>query len=142
MESYYVNQAGSGIVPYAGMRFQKGRGFFGRLFTGTVFPLIKQILPYLGKKALDTGLSVANDVVNRRGNFRDALKSNLKKTAFNIADEALVKVQGMRGRGIKRRIRRGSKSVHQAKSASLPKRRKKKAGLISSDEGEDYERFL
>lgn len=109
---YYAEQAGSGLSPYVGIRFQKGHGFFGRIIKGAV-PLIKQLLPYLGKKALDTGVSIFSDVYNRKDprSSRALITDNLRKTAGAIADDALVKVKTklkgqMKGEGIKRRVRR------------------------------------
>ena len=37
----YNNQVGSGLAAYQGVRYQRGHGFFGRLFGG-VFNFIKQ----------------------------------------------------------------------------------------------------
>lgn len=106
---YYAHQAGTGLAAYGGIRFQKGHGFFGRIIKGAV-PLIRQLLPYLGKKALDTGVSIVSDVYNRK-NPKEAIKANLKKTAGNIADDALVRVRTkFRGEGIKRRTTRKRKS--------------------------------
>ena len=45
---YYTNQAGTGITPFSGVRYQKGAGFFGRLVTKTILPLLRM----LGKKCL------------------------------------------------------------------------------------------
>jgi len=38
--NYYVNQAGSGIGGFQGVRFQRGQGWFGNLFKNAILPLL------------------------------------------------------------------------------------------------------
>lgn len=123
MHTYYNTQQGSGMTPYAGIRFQKGHGFFGRLLKGSVLPLLKRVLPYLGKKALDTGVGILGDVYNRKP-VRESIRNRAKQTASQIAEDALVRVRGMQGEGIKRRRarRRKTKGI----VPPLPKRKRRR----------------
>ena len=57
--NYYVNQVWTGITGYSVIRYQKGHGFFGKILSSAVLPILK----YLGKKALSTGVSVGADVL-------------------------------------------------------------------------------
>lgn len=38
LEEFYINQAGSGITGFSGVRYQRGSGFFGRLMKGAIMP--------------------------------------------------------------------------------------------------------
>jgi hypothetical protein len=129
MESYYRNQAGTGLTSFEGVRYQKGHGFFGRIIKGSVFPLLKQLWPYLGAKALNTGSNILADVYNRKG-LKESISSNLKKTAGDIAEDALVKVKEMKGkglrRGVKRRKRRTTAIVGKVLNKKSTRRRSRK----------------
>ena len=52
---YYVNQAGYGISGFSGVRYQRGKGFFGKRFSGALIPLLKFLRPM----ALSTGYEIA-----------------------------------------------------------------------------------
>lgn len=60
MENYYLKQAGDGLPlqVFSGVRYQRGYGFFGRIFKTHVLPILK----YLGSQALDTGKAIFNDI--------------------------------------------------------------------------------
>ncbi len=42
---YYVNQVGTGLPGFSGVRIQKGHGWFGRLWSNTMLPFMKTFLP-------------------------------------------------------------------------------------------------
>ena len=105
MEEYYVSQVGNGIYPFEGMRFQRGHGLFSNFIKGKVLPMLKKVLPYLGRTALDTGVSIAKNISEGQS-FKSAAKSALKKKAFDIADDALLMAKRKTGSGFKRRRRR------------------------------------
>lgn len=124
MEDYYIRQAGSGFVGYSGVRYQRGNGFFGRLISGGFVPLLKSVLPFLGKKAVDTGLNIANEMLDDEGpkDFKEVVKRNMKKAGKSLAKDAIVKVKEMRGKGVRRRRKaNSSRKVYRGK-----KRRKKR----------------
>ena len=93
-ESYYVNQAGSGIAGFSGVKYQRGHGFFGRLLSGAVLPILK----YLGKKALNTGVGIGSDIIQGE-NIKSSMKKRLKKTGFDIAEDTYNKLQNYKQKG-------------------------------------------
>ncbi|RWS08782.1 uncharacterized protein B4U79_15200, partial [Dinothrombium tinctorium] len=97
---YYVNQAGNGISGFQGQRFQRGHGFFGRIFSGAILPALK----FLGKHALSAGINVAQDSLHG-AKFKDSLKNRVREAGFNAADQALerAKMYAQTGRGLKRK---------------------------------------
>src|SRR6266705_1826271 len=84
--NYYCKQAGSGIAGYAGSRYQRGGGFFGKIFK-KLTPAIK----YIARKGLKAVSSVGRDVLNGE-NLVESLKDNLTSTGKDIAFDALNKV--------------------------------------------------
>lgn len=105
MNNYYMQQSGSGIGGFAGIRYQKGHGFFGRLVSGTILPILKKMLPFLGKTALSTGMDVVRDV-SQGEKIGSSVKRRLRETAESLSDKAMAKVREMTGSGAKRRRRR------------------------------------
>ena len=114
--AYYVNQAGTGISGYSGVKYQKGHGFFGRLLSGAVLPILK----FLGKKALNTGINIGTDFLQGE-NFKTSMKKRLKTTGFDIAEEALDKLKNYKQKGTGKRKSR--------KKASKRNRQKRKPSL-------------
>ena len=105
MNDYYVNQAGTGIAPFEGVRFQRGHGFFSNFIKGRLLPILKSVLPYLGRNALDAGVNIAQNL--KDGNsFKEATKKTLKKKAYDMAEDGLVTLKKQSGLGIRRRRRR------------------------------------
>src|SRR5437879_3702031 len=104
MEDYYINQAGSGIGGFSGARYQKGDGFFGRLISGSVLPIIRKVLPYLGKTALNTGLDVLSDV-SQGEKFGASAKKRMREAGDRLIDKSMEKVKQLTGSGKKRRRR-------------------------------------
>ena len=103
-DDYYKNQAGNGMTFYRGQRYQRGRGWFGRLYSGTVLPLLR----YLGKKALSTGVDVVKDVVGGQ-NFKSSVKKRTRKAAVDAVNDGFDKLQS--GKGIKRKKGRVKKAT-------------------------------
>ena len=100
MNEFYLNQAGSGISPYEGVRFQRDHGFFSTFIKGRLLPILKSVLPYLGKTALDAGLNIAQGVKEGQS-FKEASKSTLKRKAFDIAEDGLDQLRKQTGLGFK-----------------------------------------
>ena len=125
MDEYYHNQAGSGIGGFSGLRYQKGNGFFGRLISGTVLPLLRKVLPYLGRTAMETGMDIAKDLSEGK-KFKESFKERAKASGKKISEAALAKAEKMMsGSGIRRRRRRVLKA-----SARPTKRRRAASKVI------------
>lgn len=101
--TYYVNQAGSGISVYSGSRYQRGHGLFGKLFSSAILPALK----FLGKQALGTGVNVAQDVLHGE-NFKKSVIRRAKQSGRNTASSAIARtnkfIQTGKGRKNKKRI--------------------------------------
>lgn len=119
MEDYYTSQAGSGYPSiYAGARYQKGNGRFGEYLKGTIYPLLKSALPYLGEKIYETGKNVFNDVKDGK-DLGSSVVSRLAGTAFDMGQDGISTLRKMTGYGRKRR-----RTKSRSKSAA-PKRRRR-----------------
>ena len=99
MEEFYINQAGSGIPIniYSGLRYQKGHGFFGRLISKTIFPLLK----YVGKQSLDTGKNIMSDILYGK-NVVDSAKDRISDT-FNQISSDIRNKKWQSGNGIRKK---------------------------------------
>lgn len=97
---YYITQAGTGISGFAGVRYQKGHGFFGRLLSKAVFPLMR----FLGKKATSVGANIASDVLLNKKDWRESAKDRLVEGGKDIANAGLDRAKQfiVEGRGRKR----------------------------------------
>ena len=124
------NQYGRGLPSYHGLRWQKGSGWFGRLFTSGILPFIKQVLPVLGKRALPSGIGLAQDIIAGENVGRSAIK-RLKEAGLNLADESVdllkSKIFSQRGTGGKRHkkftTRRRKKKATKANEKAKRKRK-------------------
>ena len=98
-EEYYLNQAkqkGGNLPAFHGARYRRGYGL-GSIFKGLfrwAVPHLKQGAKMLGKKALQTGVNVAQDVLAGE-NLKTAVTTQGKKalglTSQNLRSQALVK---------------------------------------------------
>lgn len=108
--NYYLNQAGSGLSGFSGNRYQRGHGFFGKLFSSAVLPALK----FLGRQALSTGVGVAEDVLEGK-NFKESAKRRAIESGRATARAAVKRAKDytQKGQGIKKRkvIRKSSKRV-------------------------------
>lgn len=89
LTAYYTQQAGSGISFYPGVRYQRGHGFFGRFFKGSLLPLLQS----LGHKMLSTGVEVADDVLNKDVDPLSALKYRGKIAARDTANKLISRAR-------------------------------------------------
>jgi hypothetical protein len=132
MDDYYAEQAGSGMGGFAGVRYQKGDGFFGRLVSGTILPIVKKVLPYLGKRALNTGFNILGDVAEGE-KLKSSVKRRLRETGERVGADAMAKVRDITGSGKKRKRKRSApkkafvKKRKVVKTARKAARRNKKA---------------
>jgi hypothetical protein len=100
MENYYLKQAGDGLPlqTFVGLRYQRGAGFFGRVFVSQILPLLR----YLGSKALGTGKSILEDI-------KTSATNRVIDTVQEVAREAIKRKlpakANQSGEGIKRKRR-------------------------------------
>ena len=107
MNEYYRQQAGSGIGGFSGVRYQRGHGFFGRLISGGIGPILKKIFPYVKNLAMDTGLNIAEDVLDGN-NLKESAKRRFKESGINMVKDGITQVKKMKGSGYKRRKKRSA----------------------------------
>ena len=136
MDEYYVQQSGTGMSAYSGVRYQRGYGFMGRLWKGAFLPVIKKVLPFLGKTALTTGIDIVNDVSNGRP-FKESVKRRAKETGEAIEEKTMAKVRQMTGSGRKRRKTRKTSNVR-CKKIKRVKRGKTRKGRKSKTPAADF----
>ena len=87
---------------YVGTRYQRGHelgSIFGGLFQAAV-PLLKKGAKTLDRKALKTGLNIAENVVAGK-NLKQAAKSRLKSTGQSLLQKAIIGVGPAGERSIK-----------------------------------------
>lgn len=139
-DEFYVNQAGNGFPVYGGARYQKGNSFLGRFVKGSIWPLLKKVMPYLGGKAVATGSSILDDMKQGKS-FKTAAKRRLADTAVDIADDALITIKSKRqkGAGLRRAPvclpvvkRRQAKSVKGTKTKRKKKSKKRATSVKRS----------
>jgi hypothetical protein len=121
IERYYLDQVGSGIAGYKGVRYQKGSGFFSRIFSSAIYPLMK----YFGKKALRTGINIASDVFHKDQHWKDSLRERGKQAGAEVLDDgyqkAMQKLQ--RGRGRRRKPKKRKTKKRKVKKIKKVKRK-------------------
>ena len=64
--NYYIQQKGNGLSVFRGATVQRGRGigsFFSKMMRGAM-PLLKSGAKVVGKQLLNTGASIANDMID------------------------------------------------------------------------------
>lgn len=110
MENYYKEQAGSGLGGYSGVRYQKGHGWFGRIISGGIVPILRRVLPYLGKRALETGVGVATDIMDGE-NFKSSAKKRFKSIGKRVEEDTISKVKQMTGGGYRKKRRKKASRI-------------------------------
>jgi hypothetical protein len=105
-EDYYIKQSGGGgaMPVFAGARFQKGHGL-GSILSG----LFRRVLPFLRANGrnfagnlIDTGLNVAQDVLNNGKKFGESLKERVPEGIKRTVQD--LKFQSGSGFGKRRRL--------------------------------------
>lgn len=118
-QHYYRVQSASGIQSYAGIRYQRGHGFWRTIWKKAGAPL----LSYLGKQIVGTTADIANDALSGK-NVKEAAKKRLKERGKVIMDKALDKVEKLKQSGTgRRRKRRVTKKRGKAKRKRTQKGR-------------------
>jgi hypothetical protein len=98
---YYVNQVGSGISHYQGVRYQKGHGFFGNIWRSAILPFLK----FAGKETSRAALGVAEDALTGK-NIMDSAVTRFTDTGKMIGSDAIKRARGLidqEGSGRKRK---------------------------------------
>ena len=126
-EEYYLNQAkqkGGNLPAFHGARFQRGFGL-GSIFKGLfrwAVPHLKQGAKMLGKKALQTGVNVAQDVLAGE-NLKKAVKRQGKK-ALGLTSQNSPQ-SGAGKKGTKRKAQRRNNSSPPGKKRKTSPQQKK-----------------
>lgn len=113
--AYYKSQAGGNLPYFTGSTIQSGHGIgsmLAKVFKGTVLPMMKQGAKTVGKELLNTGLSVASDVISGK-NFKSSAKRNLQnsgKTLLNNLTNSLINQKPSRKRKTNQRPHAQNKS--------------------------------
>lgn len=110
-DSFYTSQAGGSIDPYVSYRYlpnQRGNGFFGRLISGSILPLIKRVLPYLTSKTVEGVEGIVKEVKERKS-IKESAKNQLKRSTSSVLQDMASKLQPQSGSGLRRKRKRGKK---------------------------------
>ena len=111
-EEYYLNQAkqkGGNLPAFHGARFQRGYGL-GSIFKGLfrwAMPHLQQGAKMLGKKALQTGVDVAQDVLAGE-NLKTATKKRAKQALGLPSQDSPQSGAGKKGTKRKAQPRKNS----------------------------------
>lgn len=119
---------------FAGVRYQRGDGFWGRFISGTVLPLVKKGLPFLGKTAIDAGVGLVNDI-SKGETFGKSLKNRFKEGAGKVAHALEEKVDQLTGSG---KRKRGKSSARQIRKSKRQKPAKKKVRSAKKKKALDF----
>lgn len=122
-------QLGGQMVMFKGTHFQRGHGII-KVFSAIAKRLPKflgtHVLPYLGKKAVNFGQRVFNDIANKQASPKEAIKRRLKEVGEEIAYDGLEQVtktfRPQSGSGY--RPKRKSKKTKKTKKKKLKKKKK------------------
>lgn len=117
---FYSRQAGSGLPGFKGYYTQRGRGFFGRLFSWAL-PFIKEIFPVVSKELVTGAVDIGKDLLSGE-NLKMAAKKRTRETGSRLLQKASEKLQsGGRRRRKKRR------TIRLKLAQTVPYRSRKKA---------------
>ena len=119
---YYSKQVGSGISGFAGDRYHRGNGFFGK-----ILKKLSPALKYIGRQGWEAFKTMGSDVMNGES-LENAGKNNLIKTArtvMNDANDRIEKFKKQSGNGYKRRTKRKVSRKKRAKKVYKQKKVKK-----------------
>ena len=136
-EDYYQRQVGGALSVFAGARVQRGHGLgslFGSLLRSAAL-LIKRGAVALGKRALKTGLRVADNVMSGQ-TMKDSTKRRAKEAGTDFINSLLGGAgspPGVRASNARRTRRIKRKTPTPSGSLSKKRRRRKKHGDIFGD---------
>lgn len=124
INEYYNRQiqAGGNLPAFIGATVQQGSGIGGIFskFIRGMGPVLKTGAKMAGQQLLNTGLNIANDIIDGK-KFADAAKSNLNSggkrlltnltSAFNAPKKGVAKKRSMKGKVVKMKRRRVNKDI-------------------------------
>lgn len=106
-ETYFLNQAGSGIGSiYAGSPHMRGFGVadFLRGILRSVFPFIQSAGRAVAGEAARAGLNVVQDVTSGAAPFRESVKRRMSAAGDSLQEKLTNKIQKLQtGSGYKKR---------------------------------------
>lgn len=121
---YYRKQAGGSLPVFAGKAIMGGKGL-GGVFTSALraaTPLLRSAGKTIGKRALDAGVSLANDILSGQ-NVASSLKRSAKAAGRGLLDDVMGALGSGGGSGPPRK---------KAKTSSVKKKKKKPSSSSSS----------
>lgn len=121
-EEYYLQQAGSGLPVYSGVRSQRGHGLLSGLARMAI-PLLKQSGKTLLKEGFRTGANILGDVLLGR-NIKSAAQQRMKQGGQRLFQQATQSVLG----GTTQTQKRKTPPAPPGVPAATIKRRRMKAG--------------
>lgn len=137
-EKYYLNQAGSGFSPFAGLRFQKGNGFspysglryqkgngfLGRVWKGVTLPLLK----YIGRHGLEAAGNIIKDVSANPDDVRSIVKKEARRLAGKAIEDGGKRLSTyvQTGKGVRTRVPPPKTAKSNKKDATYNNRKKVK----------------
>jgi len=91
-EKYYLDQVGGGLSVYNGQLYQRGHGIGNVLASAARFalPLVREGAQYIGKKALETGAKIFNDV-SKGTPLSQAVKRRAKESGMAIGGDIIAR---------------------------------------------------
>ena len=128
-EQYYVDQAkqkGGNLPAFHGARFERGYGL-GSIFKGLfrwAMPQLRQGAKVIGKNALQTGVNVAQDVLDG-DNIKKAVSKQAKQALGLPAQNSLQGQSGAGKKAIKRKAQGSKISSPSGKKARTSPQEKK-----------------
>lgn len=137
-ENYYLRQVGQGMPVFEGANLQRGYGLGGilsgllRSAVPLLKPLLRQGAKALGKHAMKTGVSIAQDALAGQ-NFKSSAKRRLKETGRVMGRQA---VSRMTGSGKRRQKQSKKKSIKRKRTGGTRvisrqcKRRRRSADIF------------
>lgn len=100
IDEYYMQQAGNGLVAYAGPKYQKGNGFsFSR-----ILQRLKPALKYIGRYGLRALTNIGQDILEGQ-NIGESSKKHIKDTTKRIMGDASEYLDNQKGTGNRKSIK-------------------------------------
>jgi hypothetical protein len=82
---YYLNQSGSGISGFSGLRYQKGNSWKG------FFKFIRPVLAYFTKQGIKTAANIGADLLEGE-NLKTSAKNRFIETGKSVGKKAVEKL--------------------------------------------------
>ena len=83
MFAHQIKQRGSGLLPFAGQRYQKGNGFWGDLMKKAVMPFLR----YAGKRSLSAASEFAKEAIANPEDFKGIAKRKALEMAGQVIED-------------------------------------------------------